>query len=217
MMRNIKPMASSGIHEKVLDIIASKIIKGKDQKILVAASGNGAFEYSLLKKNKDIKPENIFPVDISKNYQFIECKKNFRIADLNNNIPHPNKYFDIIVCIETVEHLYNHKQALAEFDRVLKSNGILIITTPNCESLASRIYYALFGIFPSFTEIHYKGTGHVNPFFSWYLPRYCKNMKIINYDSNNFHMWIIPYILKIPAFKNILFAECNIWTLRKEK
>lgn len=44
-----------------------------------------------------------------------------------------NNFFDCIICFETLEHLKNYTLALEEFSRVLKNNGMLIISTPNKE------------------------------------------------------------------------------------
>lgn len=39
--------------------------------------------------------------------------------------------FDIVVCFEAIEHIENHKKMLSEVKRVLKKDGILIISTPD--------------------------------------------------------------------------------------
>ena len=42
-----------------------------------------------------------------------------------------NKEFDVIVSFEVIEHIADHSQYLKEIRRVLKDDGILIISTPN--------------------------------------------------------------------------------------
>jgi ubiquinone/menaquinone biosynthesis C-methylase UbiE len=37
--------------------------------------------------------------------------------------------FDVVLCTEVLEHLHTPQQAIAEFKRVLKPNGLLILTT----------------------------------------------------------------------------------------
>ncbi|NQU95951.1 MAG: methyltransferase domain-containing protein [Candidatus Omnitrophica bacterium] len=54
----------------------------------------------------------------------------------------PDKYFDAIVMLDVLEHLTNPKYALLEIRRILKSDGILYISTPNINSLLSRILKA---------------------------------------------------------------------------
>ncbi|MDB9823140.1 class I SAM-dependent methyltransferase [Deltaproteobacteria bacterium] len=46
-------------------------------------------------------------------------------------IDFPDNYFDMVVSFETIEHLKDYKKALSEIRRVLKDNGLLIISSPN--------------------------------------------------------------------------------------
>jgi 2-polyprenyl-3-methyl-5-hydroxy-6-metoxy-1,4-benzoquinol methylase len=48
-----------------------------------------------------------------------------------SNIPCQNDFFDIVVSFETIEHHNEHEQMIAEIKRVLKPEGILIISTPD--------------------------------------------------------------------------------------
>lgn len=47
-----------------------------------------------------------------------------------DNIPVNEKSFDAILCTEVLEHIPEPKNVLAEFNRVLKNNGHLFVTTP---------------------------------------------------------------------------------------
>ncbi|MCJ2131719.1 class I SAM-dependent methyltransferase [Methylobacterium sp. E-045] len=46
-------------------------------------------------------------------------------------IPADDKSFDLVVCFETLEHIGDQAKALAELRRVLRPDGLLIISTPN--------------------------------------------------------------------------------------
>lgn len=46
-------------------------------------------------------------------------------------IPLPDATFDAVVSFETLEHLIEHDEMLAEIHRVLKSDGFLIMSSPN--------------------------------------------------------------------------------------
>lgn len=46
------------------------------------------------------------------------------------NIPEPDNIFDIVICFETIEHVSDHLRALGELKRVLKPDGLLILSTP---------------------------------------------------------------------------------------
>ncbi len=45
-------------------------------------------------------------------------------------IPFPPRSFDLVTCIEVLEHLNQPSDALMEFDRVLRPGGHLVVTTP---------------------------------------------------------------------------------------
>jgi len=53
----------------------------------------------------------------------------FRKADLTRPFDLPDDYFDVIVSVETLEHISNHDAMLSEFRRVLKPGGLMIMTT----------------------------------------------------------------------------------------
>jgi len=62
-------------------------------------------------------------------------------ADLMKALPVPTDSIDYVLCQEGIEHLPNQLMCLKEFNRVLKSNGKLILTTPNFSSLRSRFSF----------------------------------------------------------------------------
>ncbi|HMU46626.1 MAG TPA: class I SAM-dependent methyltransferase [Chitinophagaceae bacterium] len=54
----------------------------------------------------------------------------FRVLD-GTRLDFPDGYFDKVVSFETIEHTTAYMEMLKEFSRVLKDNGIAIISTPN--------------------------------------------------------------------------------------
>jgi O-antigen biosynthesis protein len=58
---------------------------------------------------------------------------NFQWADMTKDLPFPDGSFDIITCFEGIEHIGQKGQykAINEFKRLLASNGMLLISTPN--------------------------------------------------------------------------------------
>ncbi|MCS3769173.1 SAM-dependent methyltransferase [Aeromonas hydrophila] len=48
----------------------------------------------------------------------------------NNSEIIPNESFDIVVCTEVLEHTLNPFSAISEIYRILKKDGILLLTTP---------------------------------------------------------------------------------------
>jgi ubiquinone/menaquinone biosynthesis C-methylase UbiE len=90
------------------------------------------------------------------------------------NIPFPDKSFDVVYSSHVIEHVYSEVKALAEMKRVLKDDGILIIGMPT----ATMAIIATFSSFLFTTHIslyHFlKSIGKVtmlNRFLSIFLPR----------------------------------------------
>jgi SAM-dependent methyltransferase len=54
------------------------------------------------------------------------------------NIAHPDKSFDLVVCMEVLEHVVNPVQVLGELKRVLKDDGKLILSVPAFKLLWSQ-------------------------------------------------------------------------------
>ena len=98
------------------------------------------------------------------------------VANLNvDPLPYPDASFDLVTCTEVIEHLEHHRAALREMARVMRSGGVLVITTPNVLNLRSRLRYLLFG-FPNMfgplridDDRHHSTHGHINPVSYFYL------------------------------------------------
>jgi len=116
---------------------ASSFVKGK--KVLDAACGSG-YGTRLLKK---AGAEFICGIDKSKEVVLYAQRHHglrgceFKYGDVTN-LPFENNFFDVVISFETIEHLDEETQNnfLKEIRRVLKENGIFIISTPNKKILA---------------------------------------------------------------------------------
>lgn len=59
----------------------------------------------------------------------------------SEKFPFESSYFDIVLMSEIIEHIYlSPKHLLNEAYRILKPNGIIIITTPNFVNLRKRLW-----------------------------------------------------------------------------
>lgn len=59
-----------------------------------------------------------------------ERQKHVDVFYDGSTIPFPAEQFDSMLCTEVLEHVYNIDVLLAEFNRVLKPNGTILVTTP---------------------------------------------------------------------------------------
>jgi len=53
------------------------------------------------------------------------------IRDVSDGLPFPDASFDHVFCIEVLEHVPNPYGALTEIRRVLKGDGVLVLSVPN--------------------------------------------------------------------------------------
>ena len=53
------------------------------------------------------------------------------IRDVSEGIPFPDASYDFVFCIEVLEHVPNPFAAFGEINRVLRDDGVLIVSVPN--------------------------------------------------------------------------------------
>lgn len=68
------------------------------------------------------------------------------------DIPVKDESFDVILCIEVIEHLPDPRKAIAEFTRILKRGGTLILTAP----FASLTHFAPYHFSTGFNKYFYE-------------------------------------------------------------
>lgn len=66
------------------------------------------------------------------------AKSPVRKIDLQQKFPMDDSSIDLAICCETIEHLPNQFFLFQEAARIIKPDGIFILTTPNSSSLRSR-------------------------------------------------------------------------------
>jgi ubiquinone/menaquinone biosynthesis C-methylase UbiE len=110
----------------------------KNKIVIDIPAGNGVTTEILLENGAKVEPYDLFPeYFMLKN---VECKR----ADIVNRIPVTDDYADILICQEGIEHFSDQLKVFKEFNRVLKINAKLLITTPSYSNLASKFSYFLF-------------------------------------------------------------------------
>ncbi len=73
------------------------------------------------------------------------------VCDITS-IPSPDASFDVILCSEVLEHIPEPTHALDEFSRLLKAEGILILTAP----FASNVHMAPYHFCSGFSKYWYE-------------------------------------------------------------
>ena len=159
----------------ILDAVVAKIREfapGFRGHYLDVGSGNGELIDRVLREFPGVKPR---ACDYRGDLLAVEGVS-VDVADLNSDsLPYPDASFDLVTCTEVIEHLEHYRAALREMARVLRRDGVLIITTPNVLNLRSRLRYLLFGFFNMFGPLrleddrHHSTHGHINPVGYFYL------------------------------------------------
>lgn len=75
-------------------------------------------------------------------------------------IPEKDSSFDAIMCIEVFEHIINPREAIKEFSRLLKRDGVLILTAPFC----SLTHFAPYHFYTGFNRFFYESELKANGF-----------------------------------------------------
>jgi len=108
------------------------------------------------------------------------------VSDITS-IPVENETFDAVMCVEVFEHIPEPIEALKEFRRILKKDGILILTAPVCSLTHFAPYYFYNGFSKYFYEKFLDQNGfeiiEMNSNGSWY-----------EYVAQELHR--LPYILE---------------------
>lgn len=224
--------ADTGLHHQLFSIINQLFKDRKDIKILDVACGEGAFASRLF----DTGFKNVNCVDIdSHNFKF-SGRINFTEIDLNNYsdvshfVTNNAGEYDLVIGMETIEHLENPWLYIHMLKTVLKKDGVLILTTPNINSIYSKIIYILRDRFFLFMESNLSYY-HINPISTFEIETICKynDLNIVEiYPGGTYPIiWIkrndllfsflysMSNIFFYPFAKGQKFGWCNIYICKR--
>lgn len=156
-----KEIAAIGTHQKVAELVDRFVPDLQGKTVLDVPCGQLAFSYLLAQAKAkviagDIQTPEAIPSEIG-----------YRTMDANQPLPIADSSIDVIICIEGVEHLDNFGIFFASIERCLKPGGYAFISTPNIDSIGSRIKVLLDGC-NRFFEFNknsstWKESGHTLP------------------------------------------------------
>lgn len=133
----MKLFGSKDIKPFIKSLLTSKRFELENKTVLDIPAGSGYSSEVLRNLNTFVESYDLFP-DFFK-VDRMQCKE----IDLSKELPIQNGYADFILCQEGIEHLSDQFLLFKEFNRVLKLNGTLLLTTPNGSMLRSRLSYLL--------------------------------------------------------------------------
>ncbi len=194
-------------NERRLFVLANSIVRLRPNRILDIGCGSGFLAGLIRKELPDIEIHGVdFSIEALK-----RCKNLSQVycVDLEqSHLPFKGEVFDLIICTEVLEHLFQPERVVAEIHRLLTINGIGIITVPNFSFWRFRLQ-SLFGKVPNIVS----HPGHFQVF----------NLELLRKLINKFSIQIIS----ISGIHQRLHLVENIWpgftcdtlicTFRKEK
>lgn len=141
-----------------------------------------------------------------------------KVCDVTKGLPYVSDFFDYVFAGEIIEHIVDTDFFMREIKRVLKPDGICILTTPNSLSLGRRLHYLIgSGIF---LEVSYSipknAAGHVRYFtfgsMKEFMTMHEFQITRIVSDTVNFPWFKSPLLAQIiPTIGQsiIVFAQNN--------
>lgn len=119
--------------------LAMKLVSGKKVLDIACGEGYGANLMAAV-------AENVIGIDIDGptiRKAVVKYKKNNLAFEEGaiEKIPCPEHAFDIITCFETIEHVSDHDKVMVELKRVLKENGLLVLSTPDKKNYSDKTGY----------------------------------------------------------------------------
>jgi ubiquinone/menaquinone biosynthesis C-methylase UbiE len=141
---------------KIIDTYLNRFIfKNEKNKILNVGCGTGG-TIKMLEKYGDV--DN---VDISEDaIKFMKKEGYTKIKKVEGTkLPYKDKSFDLVIALDVLEHIEYDKEALKEWERVLKPGGKVLLTVPAYQRLWSEHDISLYH-FRRYRkgELHRKGT-----------------------------------------------------------
>jgi SAM-dependent methyltransferase len=148
-------------------------------------------------------------------------RKDYLYVNMECALPFHDGEFDCVVCSEGIEHILRPEALMGELARVLKKNGLLIVSTPNVQNFFSRIQFACTGYPYQFHPFHIVPPEkdeiidrmHINPVLYTQLRYFSQlhGLKVLMPDGDKFKR-----IIGLPLyFPFILFGYW--WAMRDWK
>ena len=126
------PEVGGGIRYEHLHRYAMSLQYVQGKQVLDLASGEGYGSYHLSKIAASVVGVDIDEAAVSHAQQrYVKhCNLSYRVGNCAR-IPLDDRSIDVVVSFETIEHHDQHERMICEIKRVLRPDGLLIISSPN--------------------------------------------------------------------------------------
>ena len=178
--------------------------------------GAGTGEFIRLALDMPLSFSRIVGVDIAPRPQDLQNDVGWISIDLNEEVP-TSEEFDVVVAIETIEHLENPWATMRQVFRLLKSGGTAILTTPNSENIRGYVSLVARRHFWAFTGASYPA--HITALLEMDLRRAALAAGLVDLEFDYRVSGGIPKIPTVPwrrlGLRGRLFCDNVIVVARK--
>jgi len=119
--------------DKLILKLINQYCKGRDVKVIDIGARDKVFREKL--------PKNAV-------YTSLDVDKKFKpdiVGDISKKLHIKSRTYDFLICSEVLEHIIYPRETIKELKRILKDDGMMIITLPNEYNLNLRLQF-LFGV-----------------------------------------------------------------------
>jgi 2-polyprenyl-3-methyl-5-hydroxy-6-metoxy-1,4-benzoquinol methylase len=155
--------AAPGVHEYAVTLVRAALPQGG--RVLEVGAGCGALAVRLQEAGFDVVPTDLEPP-----HDWIHR------LDLDNPewTDDTRGPFDMVVCVETLEHVENPRQVLRSIRAMLRPGDRLVVSTPNVTHPHSLLKTVLRGAPVFFGPTHYYQPGHITMLPDWMLTEHVR-------------------------------------------
>jgi len=197
-------VARMPIRDALQSLIAQEAIRGRD--VLELGSGLGYNLEVFVSANRVLGVEGLSAAARDATARGIPTIA----ADLSSGLPLESQSFDVVLCLDVLEHLLNPIGCLKEAHRILRNTGLMIVNVPNHFSLSGRINIVrgsgidsvkFFPEYPDWDNPHVRFFRHSSLLS---LITHC-GFQVMEDWSNRFPS--IPIVNKLPTLKRSRLAR----------
>jgi SAM-dependent methyltransferase len=156
-MRHLEERTIPGLHARVFEMLRGHCLPPAE--VLDLGAGSGAWANRLADHGYRVTA-------VERDSAGYRGAAPLLVADLNKAFSSlfGGRRFDLITCLEVIEHVENPRHLLREARSLLKSGGLLIVTTPNFQSVVGRLRFLWTGELRHFgRDARFNEPTHISP------------------------------------------------------
>ncbi|MFO7900115.1 MAG: class I SAM-dependent methyltransferase [Planctomycetota bacterium] len=174
-MPDIQAYSHTKTSRKISELVTAAGLEGR--RFVDVGAGEGYLAQML---GEELKRRGVEPADALRACDL--HPENFKYGDVpcdpidaNGTLPYDDDSFDVVTCIEVVEHVENHFHLVRELGRIVRPGGRVLVTTPNVLNINSRLRFLhsgfglLFSALPLGVDRPVHSSGHIHPVSYYYL------------------------------------------------